>query len=360
VNQTIANIDITSLPQGDVTVTITSSGYIPRTYYYLFSPSVSNKYLNAYLLQSGQGVYITTLVYSTIHPDGIPGAIVAASKFINGSWADVSEVQTDSQGKGYLYLYPYIYYQIEATYMGDSSGTTDYYPNPNYVLYINMDENETAFTNATWLFDTVSVSFTPTEAIQSGIVTFTYQVTDTSSSLQYYFMNLTSKFGNHSVVLYTSNQTNSGGGSIAIQVNITNQSILGSHGLDFFVGFKRAGYYEWNTTYRFIFGEYYPTDTGWVFPMNLSSVLTDFKAGNFMGMTSDLGKQLLVVMLALGVAVGISKVSGNTFGATVAFLLVLVIFAMFGIFDNLPGGRWGFIIGLSVVGIGLWAWRQYS
>jgi len=106
-------------PEGNLTVTVSATGYASRTYYATVNPLYSYTQVIAYLLASGQGVWSTFFVV-TADWTAIPNATLNFTS--NNGTTDVliGQGQTDSFGSIQIYLDPLKTY----TYTCEASGYT--------------------------------------------------------------------------------------------------------------------------------------------------------------------------------------------------------------------------------------------
>jgi hypothetical protein len=212
----------------------------------------------------------------------------------------------------------------------------NYYPNPNYVLYIDMSEAVT-YSNTTWIFDTVGYTLTPSSSYVSGDTTFTYTIADTNNSLSSYGLTLTGRTGNTSTLLYNSSATNPSGGVISPTVNITGYDYILAT-----INFLKTGYTEYNFTKTYI-----PEENG-TGGYSILSLLSDFNSGEY-GMTTDFAKYFMAFFISFSLGAGIIVATRNGMYGVVMFILALCFFALPGI-GFIP---WGFVIGLAFMAVGI-------
>lgn len=338
-----------NLPTGiNVKLSISNSSYVTRDYYLTIN---SNSYLslNGHLLANSIGNYITTFVYSDSQPAGIPGALTSAMRYLNNSWVVVDQKTTDSQGKGYFYLYPWSQYQIKAEYLTLQALITNYYPNPSFILYIKFSDSF-ASSNLTWVFDKVSVIYFPKASYvaKDSLIPLSYLVSSSVNDLSYYGLKIYNVTGSSPALIYSNVVTTSpSGGVINVNLNtsgsVTKWLVL--------ISFKRSGYEEWNYTYSYFASTYSPGGFG-SYPSNiLPNMLGNFTAGN-LGPTSTMGISLvaLIISFAAGgfVAAEASRFNIPTsFGGSMAFIIVLSVFTVAGLFS------WGFLLLLAIAAIGI-------
>lgn len=318
------------LPAGYTTIIVSNSSYISRTYY----ANLTEPYyfdVKAYLLQSGVGVYITTFVYSMEEPAGVINALTNAKRFINNSWVIVEQKLTDEQGKGYFYLYPWALYKIEGIKGTKYKQIESYYPNPNYVLYIKLEEIA-GEKNKTWVFDTVYVEIKPKERYVANITTFEFTVTALENDLEYYGVKFYKYYKKNYTLLYE-NEISSSGGTIEFDVNITNHT---AERFEFVTYFKRNNYDLWNFTSIYI---------PWQSKSILPGILAFFASGGFVG--SDFAMHFIAVFIAFAASAGIGRkeIFGGIKGASLIFVGVLAFFAIIGMV------RWEFIVACGLIAL---------
>lgn len=338
--------NLSYIPTGYSRVTISNSSYVQRDYWVTISQSgyVS---LTAYLIPTGWGNQITTFVYSDSTPQGIYNALTTAYKNINGTWIAVEQKTTDTQGKGYFYLYPFTEYRVRATYQSSTTLIQSYYPNPSFILYIKLSDSAAA-SNLTWVFDTVAVAYSPISYYVSGIVPISYTVTSTTGDLTYFGLLINTIYPNGTTVnTYSTNTSGSpSGGSINVNLNTTG---VNATRWDVVINFKRSGYDEWNATYKY-FPQFF---TGFPnFPTNvLNDTIRGIQPGGDFGFTGSATMQWIVLILALvaGAAVG----RFNQEGGAIVFACVCALFAVFGMFE------WGWVVLIVLAAVGITAARRY-
>jgi hypothetical protein len=322
-NTWILSISCENLPKGETTIIISNSSYVDRYYYLTLNQSTT---LNAYLIQTGTGNYITTFVYSNTQPTGISGATTSALRFLNGSWVVIDQKITDAQGKGYFYLYPWANHKVRATYGSAITQIESYYPNPSFILYIQLN-NQTISANYTWLFDTLAYSLLPTSTYVSGVTPINFSVVSTAGDLESYSINITKYYHKNYTQLYANEVTGSPlGGVISYNLNVT-QYQNSTERFEVVIKIKRAGYAEWNYTKYYI---------PWQEFSYLPLYMTQLKIGGF-GIKSDFGTHIIALFCALAAGgmvsrINVSGYSVGTFGGSVLFIIVLCFFAYFGFF----------------------------
>lgn len=330
-------IPFSQLPSGVVMVTFSNTSYISRNYYMTISPTVYS-ILTGYLIPSGYGSYITALVYSNSQPNGIPGAIISALKYINNSYVTVAQIETDTQGKGYLYLYPWANYKIYTTYGSLIDIIDSYYPNPNYVLYIDLSESS-AIPNMTWVFDTVSYSLIPTSSYVSGLTTFTYTIMAQNSDLSSFSLFLDGIYGNTSINIYNSTSTSPSGGIITHSANVSAMNY------DFIIAtveFTRNGYDE------YYFGRTYLIEQVGNGTYSIYTALQNIKNGDY-GLETDFAKYFLAFFVSFSIGAGVAVATKNGMYGVIMFLLILCFFAL----PVVGFISWGFVIALAFIAIGV-------
>jgi len=363
------NVILSNVPQGNDVITFSNNSYVSRTYYLTIN-SGTNANITGYFLDSTSGVNINTFTYSLAQPSGIQNVLETISKFINSAWTPVSQILSDAQGKGLLYLNPTQVYQIIAVSGTQSTTISNYVPNAVQTLLLPLG-NFTSPSNLTWVFDQVSIIYTPTYSYfdMSSLLPFSYQITDSVGDLTNYRVNLTGYLANGTgAVLYTGNGNAGSGATLAYNLNaagLTNYTYYTN-----LIAFTRSGYQEWNWTYN-----YYPynnTKPGAGEIGNYSLNTTNYAnaaiswLGNFTGGTGGVQStswiMLVAVISSMGVALIVARGSPNfgvsaSFGASIVFILMLSMFQIFGLFNGISQlgqyGGWGLIMVLGVIVLGI-------
>jgi hypothetical protein len=345
----ISDIPYTSLPVGVVTVSLSNASYITRNYYVTVNPSSYNV-LTGWLLPSTLGSYITTFVYSDANPSGIGGAITSAERFLNGSWVTIEQKETDSQGKGYFFLYSWAQHRIRAEYGSLTTLIPSYYPNPSFILSIKLNGTY-AVTSPTWLFDTVVVNVTPSSGYVSNVTRFRLFISSPDGDLSKYWLEVAKYKGMNKTVVYSNAVLGSpSGGEIWVDVNITSY-INPNKTADRFVatvGFDRVGYDQWNGTISYI-----PLDLNVGY---LPDFLNAFTTGG-LGITDPTAIYLIVTIVALVAGGAIAKVDnfgqGGSIGGSFVYIGILALSAVYGLYD------WGMLVLMVLAAIGINLARSY-
>jgi hypothetical protein len=324
--------------KGSLTVSISKSGYIPRNYY-IYVPIVGSYNFSGYLLQTTDGVYVSYWGYSTLYPTGEPLALIQVYRFLNSSWTDVAESKSDVEGKGTLFLDPYTTYIINAQTADGSLiyNLSSYSANPSFILKLIFG-GLAGGTNISWLFTGVNYSLTPLDIyLRSNITTFNYTISAANSDIDWYALRLIYQNG---TVLYFSNQTNSSGGSITVNLNYT--SLSGYVTAQTFL--KRSGFdlYSWNRTFII-----------WA----TQSAIPD--ALNYLKNSSGL-PVVILSLISLFCSFGIASISNRVVrtGSGIIYLIVLTIFGLFGLFGSDVTATWTILTGLYLMEVGILLYRE--
>lgn len=314
------------IPTGNLTLLIWRADS-PTRFYYTTITSESNINLNAYLLKATEGTYITTFTYSYSKPQGEKDVLVSALRFINSSWVVAEQKKSDEEGKGFFFLYPFANYKIKAEKEYIVKWIDSYYPNPNYVLRILIEEGTAPSYNFTWIFDTVSHKLEPFNTyLADDWVLFKYTVSSSLGDLEEYGMEI--KWNN--TVWNTSVNYNPSGGVIELNFSLVNKT--GS--ISVTPWFKRTGYPQYNFTRKYII---------WFSEGHLPNVLTSLHAGNW-GLSPIITNMIAVLASMLGAGL-VSK--WHAIGGSIIFLLILAFFVAIGWFD------WMIFIMLAIVAIAI-------
>lgn len=328
--------------KGDLTVSISSSGYIPRNYY-VYVPLNGSYNFTGYLLATGDGVYVTYWSYSNENPTGEAISYHRFRRFIGSEYVVVTESTADLEGKGTVFLDPYTNYVIDSETSDGllTNNISSYNPNPSFILRI--DFSGTTGSNITWEFDNTTYSLYPENVYLrynnvSNITQFNYTISS-NNDVEWYALRL---LYNNGTELYLSNITNqSSGGYILVNLNYTLLS-LPVHAETYL---KKTGYSElaWNRTYIILSSE-----TG-----SIGEAL-DYAA-------SSSGLPIVVLSLvAVFVSFGISMIANRVVrtGAGIIYLAVLTIFGIYGMFGSDPTVTWRILIGLYFIEAGIIMYKE--
>ena len=320
-----------SVPSGNITVSIESDGYTPRNWYYRPKDISSIDILNAYLISSEEGVYVTYWAYSSSNPIGEPNTIISFNRTIGSSNVMVAQTLSDFEGKGTVYLDPYTYYSILAQNSLFNWTADSYSPNPNIVLRIQLEGNATGGGNYTWIFENLAYNLKPTDIYirnsTDNLTLINFTLLSSDSLLEYWGFKIINQTGG---TIYSTNSTDAAGGSQTVFYNMT-----GREGQTFIVNtwIKKEGYDFWsfNRTYIVYKRSSY-----------LPEALEGITSPSGLGLSALVGN-LIGLFAAFTVAAAYKRGTGQ--GASIPYLLVLLLFVFVGLFDYLT-----FIL-LAVIGV---------
>lgn len=308
-----------ALPQGNVTVTISSSGYVPRQYYTVVSPySVIS--LSAYLLSTTAGIYETIYVI-TYQGAGIEDAQITAQKFMGDHYQTVEQERTDASGSATMFLDPYIEYYMRVEAGGYVSVTFDLQPDPiSPVVYVRLQatgESGADYVNFSTMFDSISYQFLPLNNYQNDSFTASYEIASSLGDLEYFGWNASYSNGTSICSQVITDQP--AGSTITCVV----PNISGRYTFNAF--FKKADYdeYDFNEFYYFVTNPTGMAGLGigmtdaisnlgyWLFAIVITLVITGFTSRFLGGYASGwLAVGILAMFVALNPAITIAGISG--------------------------------------------------
>ncbi len=332
--QSVTVNDITSYNNntitGDMTIAISKIGYVARDYY-ADIPANETYNLTGYLLQTGDGSYITYWAYSSTSPTGELDALVNVTRFVGSGWVSVEQSLSDFEGKGTLFLSPYAVYRVNASKSGVGYVyISSYSANPSVLLRLDMGGTGNA-TSISWLFTDVNYSLTPTNAFirnsSDNLTLFNYTIAVGDADLEYYGMNITLADGTN---IYSNNTTGASGGTVTVNFNMTGRE---GQTINVRTWFKKADYDVWIW------------DRGYIVVENHSYIpdlFGAFVSGGSAGLSSIAG-QLIALFLSIASA-GMGK-KITTAGSSILFLLALSVFTFIGFFN------WSIFLLLGFVGL---------
>lgn len=316
--------------RGELTLAISSYGYIERNYYVNISENESAN-LTGYLLKSTEGVYIDFWGYSSYNPLGEENAIANFSRFIGSAWTLVEQQKADYEGKGIIFLDPYAEYRINVSSEdGSLTWNQDFYsPNPDFILIMNLG-GDVGGTNVSWMFSGVNYSLTPTDIYLgrlSNITTICYNISSDDTNIEWFALNLS--YWNGTSLYFNNTTTAATGDSICIAVNSTllNQTLTAQTWL------KVADFDEASWSRRYIV---------WFSGSSIPEALEEIQNLGLATTTEN----LIAFFVCLGVAIGISKTSWKT-GGGIMYLIGMGLFVLYGWFS------WEFFLGLTMIEVGM-------
>lgn len=322
--------------KGDLTISISASGYVPRNYY-VYVSSNSTVSMSGYLLKAIDGVYITYWSFSTNNPTGEYNSYHVFKRFITSSYVTMAESKADLEGKGTMFLDPYTNYVINSETSDGSLiwNSSSYNPNPSFILKISFGGLATG-SNQTWLFTKTNYSLTPTDTylrinVGGNVTQFNYTITDGNNSIEWFSLRLI--YYNGTVLYFSNDSTHPSGGTILVNLNYTNltsyliaETLMKKTGYSLF-GVNRS-YIVWRT----------------------SSAIPDV-----LEQAASSGLSLSVLaLISVFCSFAIAMVS-NKWIRTGSGLIYLAILTIFGIYSMFPAGM---LIGLWLMEIGIIMYRE--
>ena len=331
----------TSLPIGDDTFIISSTGYGSRTYYGNVNDHAFVN-VSAWLLAGGGSpirFHTITSVYS-----GIPGVLVRANRTISGVNILIGEQLSDASGTAVLYLDPAATYTISASKTGYTSYSGSIMPSSSdYNIIMNsLTSNETIntpFSDITYILSPSSGGLTN----NTGQV-FNFSVLSTNNSLCSYGMNITL----NGTVVYSANASSPSGGFLNYTANLANYS--GTQ-VNVYVWLVKCGFdtFSVNNTYN-IYAEA-PSAS------SLSTILAGLKAG-ICPVPTDVNGIIwclplnVIALLVSSIAGGTGAAKYSVNGGGAAFLATLWLFMLIGFFP------FAITLILTLLVIAVMAWRS--
>lgn len=186
-NNTFTWGNFSTIPTGALTVSITASGYVGRTYYRTYNLGAVLD-LNAYLLDTSSGVYSYFLVQSATGT-ALEGAQITFT-FNNGTdWLTAGDILTDSTGSGTMWLDWTHSYLVTTSLTGYTTVTKTITPQPTTYLIIM---GSSSLFNYTHLNDTLWTFIDPTDpGVNITTDSITAGLLDPNSSISVCGLNLT-------------------------------------------------------------------------------------------------------------------------------------------------------------------------
>jgi hypothetical protein len=215
-----------------ITVTITVNGIsFSRTKYFEKQDGISVK---AYIPD-----YNTALFYTIQVTDasgvGLSGYKVSVERYVSAenAYVTISEMYTNPDGTSSHFLQPSVFYKIKVVAPDGTVKTYDWYADPN-LRTVRITWSTTAGENTggveppeiNRMWDRITYTLTPTqtewEVNDANVfpISVIFNITDSNSGLQYYYMKVTKwRFGTPTVVFETNISGNPSGGTITYDIN---------------------------------------------------------------------------------------------------------------------------------------------
>lgn len=233
--KTNQNVYNNAIIHGYVTVSILSEGY-PERVYYLTVPEDSTTSLNAYLLSSASGQYVSFYILNYM---GLPleNSLIQLRRQFGSEWNIIGEKTTDSSGIGALFLDYSELYWLSIKYAG-----TWYLTNSSlvptqtlYRYYINPFNTSNYTTEFSNLNIYISPELTGLDKSQTAQA-ISCMITSSDSMLQYFGLNLTLPNG---VSYFTNNSASASGGTVSKTLNLTDFWVNNQTNISFDCFFKK-------------------------------------------------------------------------------------------------------------------------
>lgn len=231
-----------STPVNDVTVSISNESFYSPRYYYEDTDSDTN--LTAYLLPlSDLWEQDVTILVNNEVGGVVSNALVTVSKTVGGSYAIVAQDKSDGAGQTYFNLDKQTSYLLVANKSGYIQSSLAFQPSKDTytITLIGTSTNTTLFNDS---LSGISWNVTPAGYMVTGIKNFNFSIYCSNDDLEFWGMNVTY----NGSLQYTTNQTDSGGGSANYTMNTSN--VLGN-GINVSIFFKRVGGPYFDPTYQY-------------------------------------------------------------------------------------------------------------
>ena len=309
-NNTLTWNNFSTIPTGALTIVVTASGYIGRTYYRSWNVGTPLN-LDTYLLSTTDGVYSYFLVQNTLGT-AISGALLIFT-FTNGSaTVTAGEIKTDDTGSATMWLDWTKTHIVTATAEGYSPVSKSLTPQPTtYVIIMGSASvfNYTALNSSLWVFmEPVSPEInTGTDSIVAGVF-------DPDSSITICGVNLTFTNG----TLFNSTNVTTEQQYCVVTVPLLDS---GAHGLE---RFRAYLWWEANVSSADV-GEFYRT-----YVNETDYLLNDVQSGLFNYLGGDEARLMVAVLVTLLVGAAGAMYIGS--GVVPIMIAVSGMFVMWGWF----------------------------
>lgn len=212
-NNTWVWSNFTDVCTGSVTITVSASGYVARTYYGVYNVG-SYIDLDAYLLSSSAGIYPVFIVKNE-QDEVIEGAILTFMKSISGAWVTVAQATTDVTGTTQVYLDPTVTYYLTVTASGYNTYTTSSFQPVSTTYVITLTTNTTFnFSDATGVF---YMRINPDQPRIGSLSIIQFVCNDPWSNVQDFSLELTA--GNGTQVYYVNSTASASCGIIEVNIS---------------------------------------------------------------------------------------------------------------------------------------------
>ncbi|MFB6180781.1 MAG: hypothetical protein ABEJ93_02800, partial [Candidatus Nanohalobium sp.] len=218
-------------PIGDVTFTVSSTGFKSRKYFAVADEN-SKVNIKAYLLENGAGIY-TNMEILDQSQSGVAGAEISVQKLFDNVWRTVSMDYSSDAGGASFYLNPNNQYKVvvnHPSYVGfeGTFNPTNYQYNPLQIVL-----GDTQQFNLTSKWGSISIRIKPfTDSVQPN-ASFEYTVSDSEASISSFGLEIYNQENGN--LLYEKSVTgSSSGGTITLNATF-NKSVLRAETVGWFV-----------------------------------------------------------------------------------------------------------------------------
>lgn len=322
-------------PTGEVKITLQDVDGVrqPRTYIVEINENTKVN-LVGYLLEKGDGIYITTEIRKP-NNDRLQGALVNIQRSYGASYKTVSQAKTKSDGTASFYLSPDTSYRAVASHPSYESFTGTFSPvNYQYDPLIIQLGQSNNFTEST-IWDEVEYKLEPEKKALNltGQYSFNWTVLDSKGGLSEFGIRIKNSSGG--VLKSKSVSGSPSGGSLSLEFNASKKNLSSSEELTangYFVKDQKEFNFErnYNLIKRVEAGIY-----------SIKTIMTEFKAG-----TSSNTQSFLALLFTLAIGSGL-KSQFNRKGGGLVTLLILGFFTAEGWFN----GFFWILTALSLIGI---------
>jgi hypothetical protein len=207
---------------GDITITIIDlNGIRVQRKYFATLTEYTYIYLKGYLLKSTDGMVVRFHI-RTAEESPIANATFAAKKFISDEWQIVEQAKSDDSGVATVFLDPLATYSITVEHPNYATFSSSVQPSSqDYRIYLQKLYGELPKI----IFDDVSYYILPHE-MNASLTNVTFYINCTSGTLEYFGMNITLMYSNHSVeeLYYVKITDKPYGDTLIASFDLTNKS----------------------------------------------------------------------------------------------------------------------------------------
>jgi len=210
-NQVNLTKNYLDIPNGDIEIYISSSGYSPVTQYYTIEDDTSIT-IKSYLFNSNISQLYTINVQDSSNSNALESVLVEIQTLYNGTYVTLGQKLTTGSGQTYFYLDPNLIYKLILSKDSYVSLTAETIPEI-YSYTIRLDKTSTSYT----YIDDLSYTFLPSfsELTINQTYNFSGFISGSSFTLIEYEL-----YYSNGTIIYQTSSTNPTGNTFTYEYNI--------------------------------------------------------------------------------------------------------------------------------------------